>query len=154
MVSKARTLKNDDVFGWYDDIVANRIVPVIGGVRIEDVSRRTLQHWVAEIDAIPGYAKATRRGWWNVVKQMMLDMAAEYGLPDPTERVKPPKRHDPSQPRESRALTRVQLDRFLEAFRKRYANRYSEVVMLASTGCASARCTGCCGIASTMNGTP
>lgn len=131
---KAPPMLKPGTFEWYEDVVAERIIPVIGDVRILDVSRATAQSYVSQIDAIPNYAKSTRRGWWNVCKQLLLDLAADYGLNDPTRRVRGPKRHEPQYNRESAALNREEFTTFMGKFRERYSWRYPEVVCLATTG--------------------
>lgn len=130
---RAPTLK-PTTLQWYEDIMAEWIMPFIGDVPVAQVTRRTAQHWVSATDRIPGYARSTRRGWWGLVKTLLKDLAADYGLPDPTERVKPPRRDDGAQSRESGALTFEELVEYTSAFRSTYPDRYPELLMLLSTG--------------------
>lgn len=130
---KAATLEMDTV-DWYRHVLAHHILPIIGDVKIADISRTTTRLWVSECDKSPGYSKHTRLGWWGVVKELLLDIKAEYGLlHDPTERVRPPKRDD-GRVREHRGLGAKDFVRFMQKARERFPQRYAEIVLLASTG--------------------
>lgn len=133
LANKLLTLKTGPA-EWYETIIAERVVPLIGTVRVEDVTRQTAQMWVARTDAIDNYSRSTRRGWWSVCKMLLQDMAADFGMPDPTRRVKPPKRHDPAYRREDGALSSGPFAEFMAEFRRQHEGRYPEVVALATTG--------------------
>lgn len=92
--------------------------PVLGGGRIEELTRSHVIYWVNRADELTQddgstYASATRKGWWRVLKQMLPDLKAEFGLMrDPTERVKPPSK-DGGGHRERRTLSDWRMREFL-----------------------------------------
>jgi len=79
------------------------------------------------------YANATVQGWWRILKEMLQDAAAEFGLPDPTRRVRAPKT-DIAKARERRALTRAELDSVLDAVGSEMPDWFAEVYVLAFSG--------------------
>lgn len=135
---KAQTLEPTTKRTYYDAI-DKFILPVLGDVCIHDLSRAHMLHWVSLANTWTkangdGYARDTRRGWWRVLKQIMLDLKAEFGLVvNPVERVKPPSA-DGGTHRTKNTLTATQLAQLLDTARQFRANRYAEILMLATTG--------------------
>lgn len=135
---KAKTLEPTTRRTYYDAI-DKFILPVLGDVCIFSLSRAHILDWVDKANSWTkengeGYARDTRRGWWRVLKQIMLDLKAEYGLTvNPVERVKPPSA-DGGRHRTKHTLTVAQLTDLLSATRSYRPTRYAEVLMLATTG--------------------
>jgi len=123
----------------YFQILKNQIWPVLGDVPVRELSRAHAQVWIAWADKQDKpnggtYSRETRLSWWRVCKQLLMDAAADFQLPNsPVDRVKPPKR-DGGKHRSVRTLSAHQLALYLAAFRARYENRYAEIAVLSSTG--------------------
>ncbi|MGM0578998.1 MAG: tyrosine-type recombinase/integrase [Myxococcota bacterium] len=122
----------------YEHTVMKRILPWLGHLGIDDVCRGALESWVAwaegqrKANGDP-YSQDTLRTWWRPLKTMMSDLAADFGIPDPTRRVRPPESHAP-RVREEATLTVEELGEFLGAVKQLSPNRYAEVATLAWTG--------------------
>lgn len=119
-------------------ILEEWVQPVIGHVRIDELSRAHAVGWVRKIDDATksdgtGYAKSTKRGWWVICRQMLQDLCAEHEMFDVTKRVKGP-RKEGGKARETETLTDEQLQEFLDAFETAYPHRYPEVLTLTTTG--------------------
>ena len=98
------------------------------------------------------YASATLNSWWRVLKQMLQDMAADVGVPDPTLRVRPPssRRRDV---REQRTLTARQVSQLLKAIAAKWPAMHVECSVLAYTGIRDGELRGLnCGDYQTRNG--
>lgn len=128
----------------YTDALTDRILPFIGHLQPEEVTRRVTFEWVAwaegqrkeEHGEQVKYRTPTLRGWWRVYKQLVRDMAADYGLRDPCLRVRPPNGRE-DRLREERTLDHDTLATFLEAFKLVAPERHAEVLTLACTGLRS-----------------
>ena len=83
------------------------------------------------------YAQATMRQWWQCLKTMLCDMAADLGLNDPTTRIRPPERPQQAPKREQRTVETADLATMLEAARVHAPDRYAEIAVLALTGMRS-----------------
>ena len=123
----------------YHDYLDRFILDHFEGVDIEELSRHHVTEWVSwadrqrQSDSV-GYSVETRRGWWNVLKMVLLDLHAELGLErNPIARVKPPKVDD-GRKRSRSALTRDELARFVDACETMIPPRFAEVYTLATTG--------------------
>ena len=119
----------------------NHIVPVLGHLRVDQVTRADVDGWVRYCERLrlkngDPFAHATTLGWWTVLCQILKDAVADGLLQtDPTLRVRPPRRQvEPK--RERRTLTAEELARFLAAVRRHAPSpqRYVEGLVLASTG--------------------
>jgi integrase len=122
----------------YEDVLDNRILPRIGHLPVQDVCRAAVESWVVWVEKLrrpngDAYAQATLDGWWRPFASLMRDLAADYGFPDPTVRIRPP-RSDVRGLRESRVLTEEQLRDFLAAVHTYAPERFAEVVTVATTG--------------------
>ena len=135
---KAATLK-PSTGTKYHDYLDRFILDHFEHVDIEDLSRHHVTEWVAWADRQRqsksiGYSVETRRGWWNVLKMVLLDLHAELGLDrNPVARVTPPKVDD-GRKRSRAALTRDELARFVDACERMIPPRFAEVYTLATTG--------------------
>lgn len=115
------------------------ILPFFEDVPIEELTRGHVEEWVTWSDSLmrsetQGYSVKTRRGWWNVLKMIMLDLHAECGLDrNPVARVRPPK-VDNGGKRSRAALSRDELATFIDACETMIPPRFAEVYMLATTG--------------------
>lgn len=133
---KAPTLKTS-TRKTYMTALHQCILPLLGHVPIDELSRAHAQAWVAEVDRMKkpdgsSYSRHTRRGWWRVCKVLLLDLKAEYGLQrNPVERVRGPK-NDGGKKRGRKALTSEQLKKLVSLAED--TARYTEVAVLATTG--------------------
>jgi integrase len=122
----------------YKDVLAHRILPVLGEVPIEKLTRRRSEEWVAWAEAQrtedgEHYAVDTLRGWWRVCKQILRDAAAEAGLPDPVNRVRPP--DSPVTRRTERGtLSPEQIGKLLAAVEERHPGWYAQVYVCIFSG--------------------
>ena len=122
----------------YGDIVYRHILPRLRHYRVGDISRSVVESWVAAAERMrmsnkKPYAKASLEGWWRVFVQLLQDIAADYDIPDPTRRVRPPSSLKPLA-REQKVLTDEQLGAFLAAVLICNPDRYPEILTLAYTG--------------------
>ncbi len=120
------------------NVLGKRIVPVLGLLQADTLSRDALQSWVRHVEGLQShrgqaYAVDTLRAWWRVLATMARDLAADFEIPDPTRRVRPPK-STVSGVREAGTLTLEQLDRLLESVREYYPRWYAEAFTTAWTG--------------------
>lgn len=116
--------------------LAHHILPDLGAYMCDQITRADVQAWSDQAKTKRGddgelYARDTLLNWWGTFSEVLRDMAADLGLPDPTLRVKSPlvKR---APKRERRTLTMEQLSKFVEV--SRCTSRHAEVVTLAYTG--------------------
>jgi integrase len=79
------------------------------------------------------YARATRRAWWRVAKVVLDDLAADFGLPCPTRRVRSPQASGGTH-REKATLTLPQMQALVDTASVLEGQRYREVLTLATTG--------------------
>jgi integrase len=105
----------------------------LGEFYFDSLRRMDVQEWVnREIQA--GYAPATIRGWFNILRVLVRDAMADLGISsDPTVRVILPEAKERTTPN---ALSPDKLGRFLAAMKadRLYARNYALTVMLAFTG--------------------
>ena len=126
----------------YYDALSQKILPRLGDHRVTDISRSTVEAWVAWVerqhkaDGEP-YAQATLVGWFRVLTRLLRDMAAEYDLPDPMRRVRPPESTRVNV-QEKRVLTADELSRFLEVAKTITPQHYVAFLVLATTGMRAA----------------
>lgn len=75
------------------------ILPIIGHVRADRLTRSVIRYWVKEVEKRPMRRKGHEgklasddwlKGCWRTLRNMSRDLAADYNIPDPTLRVKPP----------------------------------------------------------------
>jgi integrase len=123
----------------YEEVIWARIIPRIGNIRISEVSRSTVEEWVTWVERLKQpngsvrYAQGTLTGWWRVFVQILRDAAADYDLPDPTRRVRPPE-STRSGVRETRVLTDEELERFLGSVRQYAPDHYAAILTMSMTG--------------------
>ncbi len=123
----------------YAVALGNHILPRIGWMQCVAVTRASVEAWTIWAQqkadkAGNAYSNDTMQQWWRVLKAMLMDMAAELGLPDPTVRVSPPVRPQQAFKREQRTLDADDLARLLEAAKAVASDRYPEVALLCLTG--------------------
>jgi len=126
----------------YFDALSQKIWPRLGDYRVTDISRSTVESWVAWAERQrmangKPYAQDTLVGWFRVLTRLLRDMAAEYDLPDPMRRVRPPESSRVNV-QEKRVLTADELSRFLEAARTITPQHYVAFVTMATTGMRAA----------------
>ena len=135
---KRRRLK-PGTFKRYEDEMMRRLLPRLGHLPLADFCRGALESWVAwaehqvQADGSP-YTEATLQSWWRTLATMARDLAADFDLPDPTRRVRPPQAPTVPPKRERRTLTREQLRGLLAAAAEVVPSRYAEILTLAWTG--------------------
>ena len=122
----------------YWDAISRTIIPRIGDIRIVEVSRSVVEDWVVSVERLrqsngQRYAHGTVTGWWRILVQILRDAAADFDLPDPTRRVRPPEspRRDV---RETRVLTDEELGKFLDAAQQYAPDHYVAILTMARTG--------------------
>lgn len=125
----------------YRRIIRHYIIPTIGDIYIDAFERRDVLDWVRWAEAQTtrngqAYADQTLKKWHRVLVTMLKDMAADYQLQDPTQRVRPPA-SSRRRVRETRTLTMSQLARVIDAAREHTPTRYAEVLTMAYTGMRS-----------------
>lgn len=138
---RAPTLTSKSLKSYFSHL-DRHILPYIGHVPILELSRSHVVQMVARMDAATqsdgtGYSRATRRGWWRVARPMLEDLAAEFGLSDPTRRVSPPRIDNGLKHRkhETRTLTAQELAHVLTVAASILdVARFCEVLILATTG--------------------
>lgn len=128
----------------YSETLARFVLPVIGDVAVDEVARahanavaRGLEQALAP-DGAP-FRQGTLTGHWGRAKNMLKDLAADFGLADPTWRVKPPKGAKGKvvgnrAGHEKRTLTAEQLQQLLSTVEERWPHRFAEVYTIAATG--------------------
>ena len=122
----------------YLQILADRILPVIGEKFVAEITRAHVEEWVIWAERQRNmhgraYAQDTLRSWWRVLGTLLRDAAAEYGIPDPTSRVSPP-RSRVRNVREKRTLTVDQLTKLLDAAKHHFPEWHAEIFVLAMSG--------------------
>ena len=122
----------------YRHALTRRILPVLGAMPCADITRADVQAWVVWAEQRrtargTTYARDTVQGWWRVASALLRDMAADFELPDPTRRVKPPTTGR-RKVREHRTLTQPQLTRLLQVVNAHLPEWHAEVFTLALTG--------------------
>lgn len=138
LASKADQLKPSTLRN-YTDALAAYILPELGHLPCEDVTRQTLLRWVAWAELQrqedgSRYAHDTVGGWWRVLKVLVRDAIADGVIEgDPLRRVRAP-RGERTPQRELRTLTSEQLANLVRAAQRSCPDRYAEIVTLAYTG--------------------
>ena len=127
------------VAGQYEYTLGNFILPKLGDLYVDAVTRADVERWVAWAERQTKqngqhYAKDSVHSWWRVLAAMLRDATAELQLPmDPTYRVRPP-RTRVSNRRERRTLSAVELGQLLAQVKQHSPDRYAEIYVLAYTG--------------------
>jgi len=134
---KKKRLKEGTI-ARYEDILNRWILPRVGHVPVLDVRRSFVESWVgwAENQKKPSgdsFSQDTIKGWWRVFSQLIRDLAAEYGMVDPTVRIRPPE-SDEGEHRESGTLTEDQISKLLTTVGIYAPDRYAEIATVALTG--------------------
>lgn len=122
----------------YATTLANRILPSLGDLFVDAIDRRDVERWVAWAERSTTkqgqpYSRHTISGWWRVLTQLLRDACADFGVTDPTVRVRAPRGRGRRR-REKRTLTGPELSRFLDVVKRDYPERHAEVYTLAFTG--------------------
>jgi len=134
---KARRVR-PGVADLYIDIVGKRVLPVLGHLPAAEITRSHVDRWVAWAESQQStrgqaYARDSLRQWWRIMRNLLRDLAAEFGVPDPTLRVRPPD-SEVRNVTEGRALSVEQLGLLLTSVRELFPDWYPEVHVLAYTG--------------------
>ena len=137
LVRKAARLK-PSVRALYVDVIGRRVLPVLGGLRIDAVSRGDVVRWVAWAERQRkrngrSYAQATLRQWWRVLGTLLKDAAAEAEVADPTNRVTSPSSPERAV-REKVTLIGGQIRDLLVVVEREYPGWYAEIFVLAFSG--------------------
>ena len=103
--------------------------------KVVRIGNRQLTNVVEEYEE--PYAHATLHKWWQCLKTMLSDMAADLNLPNATTRVRPPERPQQAPKREQRTVETADLAVLLEAARIHASDRYTEIAVLALSGMRS-----------------
>jgi integrase len=120
------------------DVLGRRVLPVLGGILSVKLCREDMLAWVRHVEALESprgqaYAADTLSSWWRILGTFARDLSADFGIPDPTRRVKGP-RSAVSGIREARTLTLEQLVALLDAVQEHYPTWHSEAFTTAWTG--------------------
>ncbi len=126
------------VWDVYATTLAFHVIPELGHLCVEMIQRHHIQGWVNGVEerTLPNgdyYALQTRQGWMRVLRQVLKDMAAEFGLKDPTERIRPPRRRIRLK-RTQRVLSPKGFKDLLDGARSLTPQRFVEIFVLAQTG--------------------
>src|SRR5690606_31455927 len=105
----------------YAQILEDHVLPFFHEQMVDQIRRSDVERWVvwaeaqerpktraADSPTVP-YSRDTLGGWWTKLKQILRDAAAEYGLPDPTLRVRGPTAYGRERVHETRTLTEAEL---------------------------------------------
>ena len=132
------------VLDRYRRDLETKILPHIGKIRFEDLSRGDVVNWVAWAEQAKKpdgevYAISCARSWWAILKPMLQDAYAEgYLDKDVTFRVVGPEIKHAHRvkglTRERRTLSAEQIAEMLVIVRNKHEARLPEVAMLAFTG--------------------
>lgn len=122
----------------YLDVLGKRILPPLGEIPFEELTRGHVARWVAWAEAQTSsrgqqFAHDTLHSWWRVLAGFLRDGAAEFDIADPTRRVRPP-RSEIRNVSELRALSAEQLKQLLVMVKRLYPRWYAEVYTMAFTG--------------------
>jgi len=119
-------------------ILGRRILPVIGEVPVEMITREVVEDWVVWAEHQRSrygqpYSYDTTHGWWRVLGNLLRDAAADFGIQDPMRRVKPPqgKRVGTT---EHRALEPHQLAALLDSVERHFPAWLLETEVMAFSG--------------------
>ena len=119
------------VFDLYIEVLSKRILPLLGEVPIAEITRNHVKEWIAYAESLTKadgepYAKDTMLGWWRVLRCFLRDAAAEAGIDDPINRVRPP--HSlRKKVTEHRALSHPQVRDILDDVKVNAASWYIEI---------------------------
>lgn len=137
LVRKARRLRPTTASA-YVELLSRHVLPFLGHVELKALNRGHVEDWVAwaegrETRTGRPYSHQTLKTWWRTLCTCLRDAAAEHGIPDPTNRVRPPE-SQVKRVYEHRALSAPQLKRLLEAVRAFFPGWYPETYICAMSG--------------------
>jgi integrase len=123
----------------YTATIHHFIGPRLGHLACNEVTRHALESWVAWAErqkqkSGKQYTQDTMRQWWRVLQCVVADMTADFDLPDPTRRVRPPERPELMAVREQGTLDAKAVGRLLEICEVDYPQWYPEVATMTLTG--------------------
>ena len=126
----------------YYDVLTQKVLPKLGDHRVTDISRSTVEDWVAWCERQrkadgSKYSQATLVGWYRVLTRLLRDLAAEYDIPDPVRRVRPPESTRVNV-QERQTLTADELYRFLDAMKTFAPQHYVAALVMGTTGMRAA----------------
>lgn len=122
----------------YADVLGRFVVPVLGTRAVVELTRADVVEWVGWAQRQHNryerpYAEATLHSWYRVLVTVLRDAAAEFGIVDPTARVRPPK-SPIRNVREGVTLTAAQAAKLLDAVERTYPKWHAEVFTLIFSG--------------------
>lgn len=122
----------------YIEALAAWILPPLGGLYCEELSRGDIEDWVLWAEARRKangrpYAQSSLNSWWRILCTFMADLAAEYERPSLTDRIRNP-RSNIKTIRESRTLSSSELGALLQVIEEDHPQWLAEVTLLAFTG--------------------
>jgi len=122
----------------YWDAIRDRINPRLGHLKVTEISRSVVEGWVTWVERLKQpngerYAAGTLIGWWRVLVQVLRDASADFDLPDPCRRVRPPE-SSRSAVRERQTLTAEELQKFLDAAKQYCPDHYVAILCMGRTG--------------------
>ena len=118
--------------------IAYHVLPALGDFSVSDLNRQCLEGYVGQMERATKasgapYAEETLRGWWAVAKTLVRDATTDFGLSDPTQRIRPPSGKVRGV-RETETLTEAELTAFLRVVKTAFPAWYTEVFTIAGTG--------------------
>ena len=125
--------------GRYLETLGLHILPHLGHLPVQYVTREAVQAWVAWAENVrkpngAPYSPQTIAGWYRVLCTMLADMAADHHLPDPTTRVPEPRIQAAPPSREQRTLSLAELRAFVAAAAEATPAQFAAIYVLAYTG--------------------
>lgn len=122
-------------------VLENHTLPWIGHIPVDELTRSDVQQMLAEWPKERKqngalYSRHSINTWWRITRNLLRDLAADEGIPDPTNRVRlrvdDTDRDDGK--REDRTLSAEELGALLEAVQVHYPDRHVEAMCLAFGG--------------------
>ena len=107
----------------------SRLCDALGGVRLDDLRRAQLQRWGDELSRT--YSPRTAQLTWATCLHALRDGWADYGVSDPSARLRPP---PGPQDTPGRVLSAQELGQLLEAARQQGPALRTLLLVLATTG--------------------
>jgi integrase len=137
LVRKARRLRPTTASA-YVELLSRHVLPFLGHVELKDLNRGHVEDWVSWAEqrtTLTGrpYSHQTLKTWWRTLCTCLRDAAAEHGIPDPTNRVRPPE-SQVKRVYEHRALSAQQLKQLLESVKAYFPSWYPEAYICAMSG--------------------
>ena len=126
------------VLDLYIEVLSKRILPLLGEAPMVEITRNHVKEWVAYAESLTKgdgevFAKDTMMGWWRVLCCFLRDAAAEVGIDDPINRVRPP-RSLRKKVTEHRAMSYPQVRAILDDIEVNAPSWHTEVYTMVFSG--------------------